>query len=227
MKVRWPKAKNIPTSLDSYYRYIVWLQYEGKTYMNTTKQPQTSNTYRFESLITGLQFNTHYSVKIEPYRQQNELREAGTSTGITGFKTICIAPYIPTIEKVTMSTQNDSTNVNFNVIWKPASNVFNQKHRIDAQGDIYLPKARTKIFKNSIAITGANIWNNISLALRQMRSNNQKADSEERQTEQPPIEMGAGAIGGVPDYDHLTRVPGEQERPNVYDVIPVYDEIST
>ena len=36
-----------------------------------------------------------------------------------------------------------------------------------------------------------------------------------------------GAIGGVPDYDHLTRVPGEQERPNVYDVIPVYDEIST
>ncbi|KAI0213342.1 hypothetical protein LSAT2_001633, partial [Lamellibrachia satsuma] len=60
-----------------------------------------------------------------------------------------------------------------------------------------------------------------------MRSNNQKADNKERQTEQPPIEMGAGAIGGVPDYDHLTRVPGEQDRPNVYDVIPVYDDIST
>ena len=37
----------------------------------------------------------------------------------------------------------------------------------------------------------------------------------------------SGVIGGVPDYDHLTRVQGEQDRPNVYDVIPVYDEIST
>ena len=94
MKVMWPKAKNIPSSLDTYYHYIVWLQADEKTYMNTTKQLQTSNTDRFESLVAGLQFNTHYSVKVEPYRQQNELREAGTSTGITRFKTRCIGKSI-------------------------------------------------------------------------------------------------------------------------------------
>ena len=87
--VRWPKAKNI-SSMETHYYYIVWLQAEQKTYMNTTKQPQTSNTDRFESHITRLQFNTHYWVKVEPYRQQNELREAGTSTGVTRFKTSCI-----------------------------------------------------------------------------------------------------------------------------------------
>ena len=90
----WPKAKNIPSGLDTYYHYIIWLQADEKTYMNTTNQPQTSNTDRFESHITGLQFNTYYSVKIEPYRQKNELREAGTSTGVTRLKTSCIGKSI-------------------------------------------------------------------------------------------------------------------------------------
>ena len=88
--VRWPTAKNISSGLNIYYHYIVWLRAEGNTYMKTTKQPQISNTDWFESHITGLQFNTYYSVKIEPYRQQNELREAGTSSGDTTFKTSCI-----------------------------------------------------------------------------------------------------------------------------------------
>ena len=91
--VRWPKAKNI-SSMETHYYYIVWLQAEGKTYLKSSKQPQTSNTDRFESHIAGLQFNTHYSVKVEPYRQQNELREAGTSTGVTRFKTTCTGKWI-------------------------------------------------------------------------------------------------------------------------------------
>ncbi|KAI0239349.1 hypothetical protein LSAT2_009927 [Lamellibrachia satsuma] len=359
MKVMWPKAKNIPSSLDTYYHYIVWLQADEKTYMHKTKQPQTSNTDRFESHIAGLQFNTHYSVKVEPYRQQNELREAGTSTGVTRFKTTCIAPDIPVMENVTMSTQNGSTNGNINVSWKTLNysgcdqieavvvfyklqnnNTWQHKEvervtdtqltlynvnydvyevkvsatnneditstsvtfvanfltkvncgpspavshaKAETTGSRYLDRAtytcesgyysdgpqnhlvcgkRTKWEGDEIvcraqavptsqavptaqAVTGGlgtGPWIGIAVAafilggvfmtvvqriIFRMRSNNEKADNEERQIEQPPIEMGAGAIGGVPDYDHLTRVPGEQERPNVYDVIPVYHEIST
>ena len=92
--VTWPKAKNISSGLETHYYYIVWLQAEGKTYINTTKQTQTSKTDRFESHITGLQFNTHYSVKVEPYRQQSKLREGGASTGVTRFKTSCAGKWI-------------------------------------------------------------------------------------------------------------------------------------
>ena len=88
--VRWPKAKNISSGLETHYYYIVWLQAEGRTYINKTKLSQISNTDRFETHISGLTFNTHYLVKVEPYRQQNEVRESGMSTGVTRFKTRCI-----------------------------------------------------------------------------------------------------------------------------------------
>ncbi|KAI0213978.1 hypothetical protein LSAT2_000930 [Lamellibrachia satsuma] len=116
--VRWPTAKNISPGLETHYYYIVWLQAEGKTYINKTKQSQLSNTDRFVTHISGLTFNTYYSVKVEPYRHQNKLREGGTSTGITMFKTNCIAPDIPIIENVTLSTQNGSTNGNIRMMWK-------------------------------------------------------------------------------------------------------------
>ncbi|KAI0213492.1 hypothetical protein LSAT2_001474 [Lamellibrachia satsuma] len=331
--------------METHYFYIVWLQAEGKTYLNTTKQTQTSNTNRFETHITGLQFNTYYSVKVEPYRQQNELREAGTSTGLTRFKTTCTAPDIPVVENVTMSPQD--TNGNIHVTWKTmkhsgcdqmvavvvhykvqTNTLWQHKEaeqvtdtrltlhsviydvyevkvsatnneditstsetfianfltkvkcgppptvahaKAETTGSRYLDRAtytcesgyysdgpqnhlvcgkRTKwegdeIVCRAQAVTcglGTGPWIGIAVAtfilggvimavvqriIFRMRSNNQNADNEERQTEQPPIEMGAGVIGGFPDYDHLTRVQGEQDRPNVYDVIPVYDEIST
>ena len=92
--LRWPKAKNISSGLETHYYYIVWLQAEGKSNINTTKLSQISNTDRFETHISGLTFNTHYSVKVEPYRQQNELREAGTFTGVTRFNTTCTGKWI-------------------------------------------------------------------------------------------------------------------------------------
>ena len=91
--VRWPSARNITSGLETHYYYTVWIKAEGGSYKDMSKQPHTSSTDRFESHITGLQFNTHYSVKVEPYRQQNELSEAGTSTGVTTFKTLCIGKW--------------------------------------------------------------------------------------------------------------------------------------
>ena len=91
--VRWPGARNITSGLETHYYYTVWIKAEGGSYKDMSKQPHTSSTDRFESHITGLQFNTHYSVKVEPYRQQNELSETGTSTGVTTFKTLCIGEW--------------------------------------------------------------------------------------------------------------------------------------
>ncbi|KAK2181763.1 hypothetical protein NP493_383g04047 [Ridgeia piscesae] len=116
--VRWPSARNITSGLETHYYYTVWIKAEGGSYKDMSKQPHTSNTDRFESHITGLQFNTHYSVKVEPYRQQNELSEAGTSTGVTTFKTPCIAPDIPTIKNVVVSTQAGSNKGSIDVIWE-------------------------------------------------------------------------------------------------------------
>ena len=45
---------------------------------------------RFESYITGLVYNTHYSVSVEAYRQQDEKHEGGSLTDDTIFKTDCI-----------------------------------------------------------------------------------------------------------------------------------------
>ncbi|KAI0223054.1 hypothetical protein LSAT2_025710 [Lamellibrachia satsuma] len=117
--VRWRTAKNISSGIETHYYYIVWLQTEGKTYIYTTKLSQISNTDRLETHISGLTFNTHYSVKVEPYRQQNERREAGTSTGVTRFKTSCIPPITPTIDAVLMCT-TPATRVGacIAVIWK-------------------------------------------------------------------------------------------------------------
>ncbi|KAK2184446.1 hypothetical protein NP493_265g00032 [Ridgeia piscesae] len=116
--VRWPSARNITSGEETHYFYTVWIKAEGGSYKDMSRQPHTSSTGRFEAHITGLQFNTHYSVKVEPYRQQNELSEAGTSTGVTTFKTLCIAPDIPTVETVTVSTQAGSNKGYIDVIWK-------------------------------------------------------------------------------------------------------------
>ncbi|KAK2155745.1 hypothetical protein NP493_2045g00000 [Ridgeia piscesae] len=48
-----------------------------------------------------------------------------------------------------------------------------------------------------------------------MRFNNHEPNSQSHQREPPPVEMETG----IPDYDHLTRVPGELDVPNVYEVL--------
>ena len=88
--VSWPKANNIPPGLEAHYYYVVWLQVDGATKRNVTQIVHHVGNYRFQSLIVGLVFNTHYSVKVEPYRQHQDKHEGGPATGVTSFKTSCI-----------------------------------------------------------------------------------------------------------------------------------------
>ena len=88
--VSWPKANDIPSGLEAYYYYIVWLLVDGETERNVTKIAQDADGNKLESPIAGLVFNTHYSVKVEPYRQHKDTHEGGTATNVATFKTSCI-----------------------------------------------------------------------------------------------------------------------------------------
>ncbi|KAI0234091.1 hypothetical protein LSAT2_015703 [Lamellibrachia satsuma] len=116
--VSWPKTKTISIGLEIHYYYIVWLQTGGGTFINVSRILQLAGLDRLQSRITGLTFNTNYSVKIEPYRQQKERRQNGTSTGVTLFKTSCKAPDTPTIEKVKTATTKGCALASIFVIWE-------------------------------------------------------------------------------------------------------------
>ena len=88
--VSWPKANDIPPGLEAYYYYVVWLQADGVTERKVAQIVQHANGNKLGSPIPGLMFNTHYSVKIEPYRQNSETHEGGSTTNVATFKTSCI-----------------------------------------------------------------------------------------------------------------------------------------
>ena len=88
--VSWSKATNIPSALEDHYYYVVWLQVDGGTRVKVTQIQHDVHTNRFESYITGLVYNTHYSVSVEAYRQQDEKHEGGSLTDVAIFKTDCI-----------------------------------------------------------------------------------------------------------------------------------------
>ena len=88
--VRWPKANDIPSGLEFYYYYVVWLQVAGQTERKVAHIPQGADVDQLESSISGLMSNTHYSVKVEPYRQHNWKHEGGTATDVIRFMTSCI-----------------------------------------------------------------------------------------------------------------------------------------
>ena len=85
--VNWAKPKNITTGLESHYHYIVWLQTDGGTFDNISRVQQLPGMQRPQYKITGLTFDTNYSVYIEPYRQQEERRESGAKTQVAVFRT--------------------------------------------------------------------------------------------------------------------------------------------
>ena len=88
--VSWPKANNIPSGLEVHYYYVVWLLVDGKKWRKVPQTAQDADGNKLESPIVGLVFNTHYSVKIEPYCQHKETPERGTATNVATFKTSCI-----------------------------------------------------------------------------------------------------------------------------------------
>ena len=93
--VRWSSAWNI-TSGDGYYYYGVSMRPDGGSYrsfVDVPRQPHTPNTNQFESNITGLQFNTNYSVEVTPFILYDDFIVVGRSTGVSRFKTLCIGTW--------------------------------------------------------------------------------------------------------------------------------------
>ncbi|KAI0218665.1 hypothetical protein LSAT2_029625, partial [Lamellibrachia satsuma] len=115
--VSWPKANDIPSGLEAHYYYVVWLQTDGETWRNVTQIVQDPDGNKLESPIAGLVFNTHYSVKVEPYRQHKETHEGGSTTNVATFKTSCIAPtiHIITVNKL---TPDGAKNASVVVTWQ-------------------------------------------------------------------------------------------------------------
>ena len=94
--VSWPKANDIPSGLEAYYYYVVWLQADGEKWRNVTRIAQYADRNQFESHIAGLVFNSHYSVTVEPNRQHKDTHEGGTATNVATFKTSCIGKMLDT-----------------------------------------------------------------------------------------------------------------------------------
>ena len=76
--------------MEAHYYYVVWLQVDGGTRVKAMQIQHDVHSNRFESYITGLVYNTHYSVSVEAYRQQDKKHEGGSHTDVAIFKTDCI-----------------------------------------------------------------------------------------------------------------------------------------
>ena len=55
-------------------------------------------------------------------------------------------------------------------LFTPISNISTRTTRSNERGDLYVPKARTNIFKNSIAVNGAHVWNELDPIIRNSNS---------------------------------------------------------
>ncbi|KAK2151095.1 hypothetical protein NP493_2676g00004 [Ridgeia piscesae] len=114
--VNWPKANQMTSGLEGkYYRYILWLKADGEKEKNVTMVPQDGAKPRMDSHLTGLRFNTYYTVRVQPYREHNGDRDLGAATGVITFKTNCT---VPVIENVMTSTPDWPTNTSIVVSWK-------------------------------------------------------------------------------------------------------------
>ena len=51
-------------------------------------------------------------------------------------------------------------------LFKSVSNILTRTTQSSVRGDLYVPRARTYIFKNSIAVNGSQIWNGLDLVIR-------------------------------------------------------------
>ena len=55
-------------------------------------------------------------------------------------------------------------------LFTPISNISTRTTRSNIGGDLYVPKAWTNVFKNSIAVNGAHIWNELDPIIRNSNS---------------------------------------------------------
>ena len=55
-------------------------------------------------------------------------------------------------------------------LFTPISNILTRTTRSNERGDLYVPKARTNVFRNSIAVNGAHIWDELDPIIRNSNS---------------------------------------------------------
>ena len=90
MTLRWPKAENVTIGLEAHYYYLLRLHAGDEREKTITRLARVTDNIFIETQITGLAFNTNYSVTVIPYRQHKEVRESGFGTIVNRFKTSCI-----------------------------------------------------------------------------------------------------------------------------------------
>ena len=87
--VSWTTPSSIPHALGEHYYYELLWQTEGGETVEKKERVNETVGVRKEVKITGLKYNTEYSVRIQPYRHHNGYIEGGNITDVTRFRTAC------------------------------------------------------------------------------------------------------------------------------------------
>ena len=92
-----------------YYHYILWLKADGEKEKNVTMIQQDDAKTRMDSHLTGLRFNTNYTVRVQPYREDNGERDLGRATEVITFKTNCTGELTHSFNNYYYNKQDDNT----------------------------------------------------------------------------------------------------------------------
>ena len=77
--------------------------------------PQDGAKHRMDSDLTGLRFNTYYTVRMQPYREHNGDRDLGTATEVIRFKTNCTGELLHSFNNNYYYIQQDGNMVVFSI----------------------------------------------------------------------------------------------------------------
>ena len=86
--VSWTTPSSIPRGLGEHYYYEILWQAEDESGEKKERVNETDGV-RKEVKITGLRYNTEYSVRVQPYRHHNGYIEGGNRSDVARFRTAC------------------------------------------------------------------------------------------------------------------------------------------
>ena len=87
--VSWTTPSSIPHGLGEHYYYELLWQTEGGETGKKKERVNETDGVRKEVKITGLTYNTEYSVRVQPYRSHNGYIEGGNRSDVARFRTAC------------------------------------------------------------------------------------------------------------------------------------------
>ncbi|KAI0224657.1 hypothetical protein LSAT2_024362 [Lamellibrachia satsuma] len=239
--VSWTEAENIPSGLEGHYFNLLWLQAEGEAEKIIKRVAQDPGNRQVNSRITGLQFNTKYSIRVKPYRQHNGEQVGGTATGVTRFKTSCIAPGTPVIEEIIASPPARPRKMTFVVIFRPPgesgcdeivflrvwykrqeslTSTWSYEDVHEVKGThLAIIRATYGVYEVKVTATNNDNISATSDIVLNLGTKCVKTDNHRQSTELSPIEKRPEVIEDASGYVRPTRESSQQEGHNVYDVI--------